>query len=113
MFIPNNRGTLTPTDGTNLYGDERFGQAVVVPCGVVHLNKIIQQTTVRQDSSASHGSAEEFVSTSKILFPASVNVKTGWKFEIAGIALRVMSVEPRFNVRGALDHYEADLQSWT
>lgn len=112
MFIPNNHGTLTPHLGTNLYGDERFGQAVVVSCGVVHLNKQITRTTVRTDSSGSHGAAEEFTSRSKILFPAHVRVGTGWKFEMDGYTLRVMTVEPRYNVRGALDHWEADLTAW-
>ena len=113
MFIPNNYGKLTPTTGTSLYGDERFGRTVKVPCGIVHLNKQVQKTTVRSDSSGSTGSADEFVSSSRILFPASVQIKTGWKFEIGGITLRIVSVEPRFNVRGALDHFEADLQAWT
>lgn len=113
MFIPNTYGTLTPTTGTNVYGDERFGKAVRVPCGVIHLNKQVQKTTVRSDSSGSTGSAEEFVSTSRILFPASVAIQTGWKFEIHGMTLKITSVEPRLNVRGAIDHYEADLQSWT
>lgn len=113
MFIPNNRGTLTPTIGQDVYGDERFGQAIVVACGVVHLNKVIQQTTVRTDSSGSQGSADEYVSQSKILFPPNVTIQAGWRFELAGIALRIMSVEPRFNIRGAIDHYEADLQAWT
>lgn len=113
MFIPNNTGFLTPLERRDMYGDVRLGTPVQVPCGVVHLNKKVQPTTVRSDSSGSRGAAEEFVSVSKILFPANLQIATGMKFEIAGFALRVTLVEPRYAVAGRLDHYEVDLEQWT
>lgn len=113
MFIPNNKGQLQAFSGYNSTAEPQFAPAKSVLCGVVHLNKIVQKSTVRADSSGSRGSADEFVSISKILFPASVSIATGYKFRIAGLTLKATTVEPRYSVYGVIDHYEVDFEQWT
>lgn len=113
MFIANNKGQLQAFSGFNSNAEPQFGPAKTVACGVVHLNKQVQKSTVRADSSGSRGAADEFVSTTKILFPKTVSIATGYRFRIAGFTLKAIAVEPRYSVHGKLDHYEVDFEQWT
>jgi hypothetical protein len=112
MFIPNTTGLLSRKTGKDQYSQIVYGPAVTVPCAIVHLDAKIEKTPVRADSSASRGNAEEQVSVSKILFPKTVKPADQDKFQISGIALRVMRVEERRDVLGVIDHYEVDLGIW-
>lgn len=113
MFIPNTQGLLSSQAGTNLYGEPDFLEPRTVPCGVVKLNRIVQKTSVRADSSGSRGNSDEFVSQAKILFLPSSEVRTGDKFEIHGMMLRAIKVHPRISISGILEHYEVDFEAWT
>lgn len=112
MFLPNNSGLLAKRAGMNVYGEPSFAKATKTPCGVVRLNTTSQKTSVRADSSASRGAADELVSDAKILFPATALIDFGDRFEISGMVLRVIKVEPRYAVPGHLDHYEVDFEHW-
>lgn len=113
MFRPNTTCIITETQGYSVHGEPAFGIAQTVPCGIVRLDLTSQKTSVRTDSSASRGNAEEEVSRSVLLFPATVTPKLGSKVEIMGITLRIMAVQPRLTVRGGLDHYQCTLEAWT
>lgn len=113
MFIANNKGQLQAFSGYNSAAEPQFGPVKTVSCGVVHLNKKVQKSSVRADSSGTRGAADEFVSVTKILFPSSVSIANGYKFRIAGFTLKAMTVEPRYSVHGNLDHYEVDFEQWT
>lgn len=114
MFISNNTGVLERHDGTyDAYGQPKYATGVSVRCGVVRLIKENVDTSVRTDSSATRGNAEEEVMrNAKILFPASVAPKRGDKFTIYGITMKIISLEPRIRVTGALDHYECTLENF-
>ncbi|SER25963.1 hypothetical protein SAMN05216548_1148 [Faunimonas pinastri] len=112
MFIPNNTGRLSRKIGMTIKAEARFSIPETVDCGVVSLANTDQKTSVRSDSSASRGSAQETVSDAKILFPATVTIIAGDRFEIAGFTLKVITVQPRYSVLGILDHYEVDFAHW-
>lgn len=112
MFLPNNRCTLRRQTGKNVYGEPTWSSQASVPCAVVHLDAHEAKTSVRADSSASRGAAEERVSMAKILFPVKIAPLAGWKVEIAGFQLRIAKVQPRWDVNGRLDHYETELELW-
>lgn len=112
MFIPNNTGLLARNLGFNRYGEPSFGEAKTVECGVVHLGRVDQKTSVRTDSSATRGNADETLFNAKILFPSYVVVSAGDRFVINGQKLRVTAIEPRYSVYGSLDHYEVDFDRW-
>ncbi len=66
-----------------------------------------EPTSVRSDSSASRGNAQELVMTNaKILFPAHVRIAIGDRFEIQSYDLGLVGREPRISVAGELDHLE-------
>lgn len=113
MMIPNRRAALYRMVGTDVYSERQYAVAQDVLCAVVHLNKKALKTSVRADSSASRGSADEFVSTSKILFSANVIIGVEDKLSISGQMLKVMTVEPRYGVDGRHDHNEVDFEQWT
>lgn len=110
MFIPNTFGLLARRTTRNIHSEWSYGVAKRVPCAIVHLTKGAEKTTVRADSSASRGNAEESVAAAKILFPTSVNIQVNDRFEIKGVYLRVVKIEPRNDVLGRHDHNEIDLE---
>lgn len=110
MFIPNTTGMLSRANGRDVYGQFQWSAPAQVRCAVVHLNKLIQKTSVRTDSSASRGNAEETIATAKILFPTSVAIGAEDKFEIQGFKMRVTAIEPRRSVLGKHDHNEVDFE---
>lgn len=112
MFIPNNTGLLTRQTGLNAYSEPTFSDPELVECGVVRIRAGALPTSVRADSSASRGTAEEVVATAKILFLPLAYPNISDKFEIDGIVLRCTSREPRYSVLGELDHHECDFESW-
>jgi hypothetical protein len=112
MFLPNTTGTLYRQTAKNLYGEPSFAQPRVVACGIVRLVAKAEKTSVRADSSASRGNADEEVTTSKILFPVAADPRIGDRFDIQGFVLRMIARHPRLSVYGHLDHYEVDLEHW-
>jgi hypothetical protein len=113
MFIPNNFGYWTKFLGTDKFGSPIYSaNTIKVGCGVVELDVTVKKTPVRSDASASKGNVDEDVVAATILFPANVPINEEDKFSIAGRYLRVMMVEPRWGMDGALDHYECDFEEW-
>lgn len=112
-FFPNNVGILRRNLGTNLYGESAgLGPDIACECGVVRLVATSQKTTVRADSSATRGAADEIVHQSKILFTTTVFPVIGDQLSIGGFVLRCVERHPRYSVLGALDHYECDFEVW-
>jgi len=112
MFVPNTTGVLRRQTGSNIYGEPTYGHPKTVPCGVVRLAIAAEATSVRTDSSASRGAADEPEAVAKILFPANVDISIGDRFEIQTIILRCKKIEPRLAVTGKLDHWECDFDRW-
>lgn len=101
-----------PTDQFDEYG-ERVPSSVTyeLAIGVVTLDLEAQQTSVRADSSASRGNAEERVTKARFLFPAKFEPQIGDEVLVHGIKTRVVSVFPRFFVlRNKVDHYQVDAE---
>jgi len=112
MFIPNTTASVRRRTGTNVRAEEVFGAASTIACAVVRLEAKEQKTSVRADSSASRGAADEHVTDAKMLFPKTFRPQKGDRVLVQSIDLRVVSVHPRLNVLGLLDHYETDLMHW-
>lgn len=107
MFRPNQMCLIRVASGrTDVYGQSSPSSSVREPCAVVRLIVSSQPSTVRADSSASRGAAEELVSDSIILLGARTAANIDDVIEISGTVLRIVSKHPRFNIKGGLDHYE-------
>jgi hypothetical protein len=108
-LIGNTSGMLSRKVGNTRRGEPLYGEPVSVRVDVIHLTKGDAKTSVRTDSSASRGNAEEEVASAKILFQVSARPVPGDRFVIDGVPLEIVGVEPRRDVFGKLDHYEAVL----
>lgn len=114
MFRPNNTCRIQLNSGlSDLYGQPKPGVWVSEPCSVVRLTVSNQPTSVRTDSSASHGAALEAQATSTILLTVGTKANRDDVVEVAGVKLRLMGMEPRFDAAGVLNHYQATLTIWS
>lgn len=98
--------TITPKRGNDVYGMPIDGIIVKTRCAIVKMKQIAQHTTVRADSGATRGHADEAVIDAVLLLPKEREPVFDSVISVIGKTLRVSSVTPRFTVMGRLDHYE-------
>jgi len=112
VFVPNTTGILTLFIGHDKYGQEVYAASgVKAACGIVKLEPIVQKTPIRSTGSASRGEADELVEPAMILFPANSPINVLSKFQILGATLRCISVQPRINIGGEVDHLECTFEA--
>jgi hypothetical protein len=99
--------------GKDLYGVRIYGPYTTVPFAIVKLERSSEKTSVRTDSSASRGSAQEILADARFLFPKNVIVQEGDRVEFGDFKLTVVSVWPRYRVTGELDHWQVDCNIWS
>jgi hypothetical protein len=112
MLRPLNSCTITPRTGVDRYSQATLGSPRIERCSIVKAIKTSQHTTVRADSSASRGYADEFVMTNKILLLPTTIATIDSKLEVAGVSIRIKSMHPRYDAFGILDHYEVTGEAW-
>lgn len=112
MFTPNSIGSIRRPAGRDVHSRVTFSAATPCPYAPVNMLVGAQKTSVRADSSASRGSADETVAQrAKILVPSFVIPVIGDRFEAKdGMQFQVAAVHPRAGVDGIVDHYECDLE---
>lgn len=107
MFIPNTRAYWYKKNARRtITGKETFGAARLIPIGIVHIKDTTVPTTVRADSSASRGAAEEHDASAKILVPPQFPVTRGDVLKVDSSLIEITSIEPRRDVFGHVDHLE-------
>lgn len=116
MMIPSVNCTITKMEsGHDIYGAvKRLSTSRSTKCGVVKLMNERRKSTVRVDSSASRGHADEILADARLLFRKNDGefIDAGDKIEISRLTLKVESVRERYTVYGAFDHFEVDANVW-
>jgi hypothetical protein len=111
MFSPNNIGALWALTGRDVHNREQWAASIPCPFATVNLETTSQKTTVRADSSASRGAAEEVVSgQAKILVAKTMTVKIGDRFSFDDQRYRISGVHKRRSVFGKIDHFECEME---
>lgn len=111
MFIPNATCRLyRHTNIKDLYGAYVFDAPVTVRCSVISLDLKVAKTSVRVDSSASRGRAEEEVGLATLLFLPNTQITEGDVVQVDGQVLEVIRLFPRRDVLGKVDHITVDLR---
>lgn len=111
MFEPNLVGKISTLQGYDVHAREVYSLARVCPFAIVNLEIGAEKTSVRADSSASRGSADEMtVERGKILIANYVDVKINDRFDFDGVRYKIVSKFARRSVEGKIDHYECDLE---
>lgn len=107
MFIPNTSAKLLRKAAKrDIHGRESFAPAVPIRISIVSLADSVETSSVRADSTASRGAADQEVLGAKLLVPAHVKLKNGDVIEVLGRQVEIASVQPRVDVLGKLDHQE-------
>ena len=111
MFRPNLNGYILFVSGRDLHGRETYSAPVPCPFAAIDLATRAQRTTVRADSSASRGAADETVSGARIMIVNYVAPRIGDRFTYGDAAWKIVMVHPRRSVFGGLDHYECEMEA--
>lgn len=113
MFIPNRIAYLRrKSKATDMYGQHTYSQKEPIHYALVRYDTLIQDSTVRADSSATRGNIKEFQATGRILVHKRHNPTWGDLVVVEKRVYEIKEVEPRFNVLGILDHWEVDLEKF-
>lgn len=111
MFTPNLRGSVRRMIARDVHARAVFGEPVVAEFAIVNLRLQSAPTTVRADSSASRGAADELLAeNTRIMFSSVTEVEIGDAFDFEGKSYRISAVFRRRSVFGRLDHIECDLE---
>lgn len=106
-FRPNTIGSLLRKNPKrDIHGRESFVAPVPLPCSIVKLAENVEESSVRADSTASRGSAEQEVLQAKILIPLHIAVKKGDVIKVLGRNVEIASIQPRNDVFGRPHHQE-------
>lgn len=110
MFIPNMSCTISKRTGHDSWGKPTYSSPAPAQCAIIKLTEAREKTSVRTDSSASRGNAEEIKSDARLLFTASTVISKSDIVTILGFRVSVTSVFPRIAVDGRLDHWQIDAE---
>ena len=111
MFIPNSHCLLYRRGaGKDVYNNYAFAAPISVPCTVVTVDVKVAKTSVRADSSASRGRAEEEIGLTRILFNPNIGIKDYDIVEVDGQVAEAIRIFPRRNVLGVIDHIQVDFR---
>ena len=113
MLIPNIDCLITKAgEKKDMYGQEIQGEIIPSLCAVVRLDVAKMKSSVRADSSASRGNADERVAMARLLFAPHTNIEIDDKVTVHGIDLQAISVFPRHDMEGNIDHFQVDCDRW-
>ncbi len=111
MFIPNTYCLKYPrSDTQDVYSNYSYGPAVRMACSVTALDLKVSTTSVRADSSASRGRAEEEIGSARILFPKTAIIREGDIVQVEDEYIECTRIFPRRNVLGRIDHIQVDFR---
>lgn len=98
--------------GFDTYGTKIAGTRHAERCAVVKLEEIQMKSTVRVDSGATRGGAEESKAAAVLLMKPTSKVEVDDTIEMpaSGVRLRVMKKRFRYNVMGKLDHFQIEAE---
>jgi len=111
MFQPNLVGYISSLEGYDTYAREIFSERRPCPFAVIDLEIGAEKTSVRADSSASRGTADEMTAQrAKILIANYITCKVNDRFEFEDVDYKIVSCFARRSVDGVIDHFECDLE---
>jgi hypothetical protein len=98
--------------GTDVYGMPNPVKAVVEKCAIVKMVIVNEKSSVRADTSASRGNARELEANAIILLTKDTKANIDDAIIVGGNRLRIISMFPRYDLQGVLDHHEITCAYW-
>lgn len=110
-FTPNLVGIIQRKNGFTIDGQPLLSTPVACQFAVVNAKRQQEKTSVRADSSASRGMADEITTgLGRILVARHESIEIGDVFSFDGDSYDVNSKHVRRSVFGEIDHFECDLE---
>lgn len=78
----------------------------------IKIDHSVRQTSIRTDKSASKSRADEDVVDARLLVEPRAQLALGDILEFNGAQYRVVTIFPRYDMSGIVDHYQVDLAKW-
>lgn len=113
ILFPNSSAVHRHQAGFDLYGQPYWSSPKIISVGVVTLSRGTQKTSVRADSSASRGRADEDVADGVVMVEPNVVIGLSDFLTVEGVEYEVISVFPRRDVMGHHRHTEVALRLLT
>lgn len=112
MIFPATPCKVTARIGSDENGRPTWGARVQTLCTVVKLSDEAKRTSYKSTEGAARGNSFEPSSDAKLLFSGSADMGVGYRVDVLGLSLSVVSVQQRIeNITGVLDHYEVGLKN--
>jgi hypothetical protein len=110
-FTPNMVGQIQRKNGFDVYGKPLLTPPTPCLFSIVNAKRQSEKTSVRADSSASRGMADEITTgLGRILVAKHESIEIGDVFGFDGDTYDVQSKHIRRNVFGEIDHFECDIE---
>lgn len=98
--------------GTDVHGQPTFGTRTREQVAPVKLIFDSAKTTVRTDSSGTHGQAQEFTADVVLLLRPTSKIMVEDILTVAGHKVKVIAEHRRYSPTGTLDHIEIHCLAW-
>ena len=112
LFNPNNTCVIIKNTGYNMYGESQRKERITEPCALLNAETAIKKSSVRADSSASRGNAQEMIADYWLILLPTTCAEEDDLVEINGVQAKIFKLVPRFSLYGEHDHTEALCQMW-
>lgn len=111
-FVPTSVGYVSQMVGHDSKGKPRFSSKKPIRFSPVRMEVEMASTSIRVDKAGSKSRAEEDVAKGRMLVAPTAEFKRGDRFSFSGRTWRIVSIWPRYEMDGRLNHYQVDMVTW-
>lgn len=112
LFNPNTTCTIVKNQGYDFYGEPIRQERVTEACAVLNAKRALKKSSVRADSSASRGNAQEITADYWLILLPDTVAEIDDLIEIHGVQVKIVDLIPRYGLDGRHDHTEALCDMW-
>lgn len=112
LFVPNQRCVIVKMSAMDIYGQKHVERRINENCAILKSKKNSTKSSVRADSSASRGNAQEITADYWLILEKNTQAEIDDLIEFRGLRLKIIGLHPRFSIRGDHDHTEATCKIW-
>lgn len=114
MFVPNLKCQIQKaSESTDVYGMPIPGVKKNELMAIVEMRMMAVKSSVRADSSASRGNAQEIECDARFLLTTKTVAAINDILIFGSHKFRIVSIFPRHDVQGRLDHFEVTCNYWS
>lgn len=112
LFNPNQRCVIVKMGKMDIYGQRHIDKRISEKCAILQSKKSTTKSSVRADSSASRGNAQEITADYSFVLERTTVAEINDLIEFNSLRLKIVGLHPRFSIRGEHDHTEALCTIW-